>query len=420
MTSRGFNGKKDGPCCRRSGATLGTDVASVSPVSTSSFVDSASCSDARFVILERFCGLKGHEMFCEVERSYIEDGFNLYGLRACVSNFSDCLDLILDRIGPDDSDDSHLTQSACTLYGLIHARYIITAHGLDAMYNKVRRAASWVLGCYQRQPRAQFISCDFQYAAKEFGACPLVQCSGQPVLPVGLKDEMGADTVKIFCPKCTQVYHTPPLRSRANISTGVDGAAFGTTFPHLFLMTFSNLVPDPLPVESSYVPRVFGFRVHLLAQRALPSPEASAPAAAAAAAADAAVTAARKANSTNANNNNNDANQRDLGDEDEKSAQGEDASTTNQPAAAAETVPANNDNNNAAPAAAAPAANTNANAAAGRSRAKGKRGRKEDKATAATTTTTTTATANASGTAVAPTFLMENPAKRRRRGAGNA
>jgi casein kinase II subunit beta len=76
-------------------------------------------------------------MFCEVERSYIEDGFNLYGLRACVSNFSDCLDLILDRIGPDDSDDSHLTQSACTLYGLIHARYIITAHGLDAMYNKV-------------------------------------------------------------------------------------------------------------------------------------------------------------------------------------------------------------------------------------------------------------------------------------------
>jgi hypothetical protein len=87
--------------------------------------------------IQWFCGLKGHEMFCEVERSYIEDGFNLYGLRACVSNFSDCLDLILDRIGPDDSDDSHLTQSACTLYGLIHARYIITAHGLDAMYNKV-------------------------------------------------------------------------------------------------------------------------------------------------------------------------------------------------------------------------------------------------------------------------------------------
>mmetsp|Transcript_3821 Transcript_3821/g.5512 ORF Transcript_3821/g.5512 Transcript_3821/m.5512 type:complete len:374 (+) Transcript_3821:432-1553(+) len=199
--------------------------------------------------IQWFCGLKGHEMFCEVERSYIEDGFNLYGLRACVSNFSDCLDLILDRIGPDDSDDSHLTQNACTLYGLIHARYIITAHGLDAMYNK--------------------------YASKEFGTCPLVQCAGQPVLPLGLRDEMGQDTVKIFCPKCQCVYHPPPVRSRsshhsslgAGGMSGVDGASFGTTFPHLFLMTFSNLVPDPLPADSAYVPRVFGFRVHQSARQ---------------------------------------------------------------------------------------------------------------------------------------------------------
>lgn len=190
--------------------------------------------------IQWFCGLKGHEMFCEVEQAYIEDGFNLYGLRACVPNFSDCLDLMLDRIGPDDSDDPHLTQSACTLYGLIHARYIITAHGLDAMYNK--------------------------YAAKEFGTCPLVQCAGQPVLPVGVKDEVGVDTVKVFCPKCQCVYHPPPIRSRGGCCT-VDGASFGTTFPHLFLMTFGNLVPDGLSLDSIYVPRVFGFRVHQSARQ---------------------------------------------------------------------------------------------------------------------------------------------------------
>jgi len=181
-------------------------------------------------------------MFCKVERSYIEDGFNLYGLRGSVPNFTDCLDLILDRIGPDESDDSHLTQSACTLYSLIHARYIITAHGLDTMYNK--------------------------YANKDFGTCPLIQCCGQPVLPLGLRDEMGVDTVKIFCPKCQNVYHPSPIRYRnsygasINSSSAVDGAAFGTTFAHLFLMTFNNLVPDSLSEESVYVPRVFGFRVH--------------------------------------------------------------------------------------------------------------------------------------------------------------
>ena len=47
----------------------------------------------------------------------------------------------------------------------------------------------------------------------------------------------------------------------------MDGAAFGTTFPHLFLMTFNNLVPDPLPGNSAYIPRVFGFRVHQSAHR---------------------------------------------------------------------------------------------------------------------------------------------------------
>jgi casein kinase II subunit beta len=234
-------------------------------------------------------------MFCEVERSYIEDGFNLYGLRACVSNFSDCLDLILDRIGPDDSDDSHLTQSACTLYGLIHARYIITAHGLDAMYNKVRtepiregpiRRLFALVGAPASLLTIVFLRLfASQYAAKDFGTCPLVQCGSQPVLPVGLKDEMGAETVKIFCPKCNQVFHPPPVRSRPGNASGVDGAAFGTTFPHLFLMTFSNLVPDPLPAESAYVPRVFGFRVYKSAQRRNSSslPGALVPAAAAAA-----------------------------------------------------------------------------------------------------------------------------------------
>ena len=93
---------------------------------------------------------------------------------------------------------------------------------------------------------------------------------------MGLKDEMGADTVKIFCPKCQCVYHPPPIRSRSNGqhgagAAGVDGAAFGTTFPHLFLMTFSNLVPDPLPPNSAYVPRVFGFRVHTSAKQRIPA-----------------------------------------------------------------------------------------------------------------------------------------------------
>ncbi len=115
---------------------------------------------------------------------------------------------------------------------------------------------------------ATFACDNLQYVNKDFGTCPLVQCGNQAVLPVGLRDDMGTDTVKIFCPKCQCVYHPPPIRSRSHHSTddigsaNVDGASFGTTFPHLFLMTFSNLVPERLSAESAYIPRVFGFRVH--------------------------------------------------------------------------------------------------------------------------------------------------------------
>lgn len=40
----------------------------------------------------------------------------------------------------------------------------------------------------------------------------------------------------------------------------IDGAYFGTTFPHLFLMTYGHLKPQK-PAQS-YVPRVFGFKIH--------------------------------------------------------------------------------------------------------------------------------------------------------------
>lgn len=50
------------------------------------------------------------------------------------------------------------------------------------------------------------------------------------------------------------------LLPRFCFRAGVDGAYFGTTFPHLFFMTYKGLVPDP--PEKTFVPRVFGFRVH--------------------------------------------------------------------------------------------------------------------------------------------------------------
>ncbi|KAF6135478.1 hypothetical protein GIB67_015331 [Kingdonia uniflora] len=40
----------------------------------------------------------------------------------------------------------------------------------------------------------------------------------------------------------------------------IDGAYFGTTFPHLFLMSYGQYKPQK-PAQS-YVTKIFGFKVH--------------------------------------------------------------------------------------------------------------------------------------------------------------
>jgi casein kinase II subunit beta len=80
-----------------------------------------------------FCNLTGNQMLCEVERSFIEDSFNLFGLKPYIKDYSKALDIILDRCASQEVESEDLSRTATVLYGLIHARYIITAHGLDNM-----------------------------------------------------------------------------------------------------------------------------------------------------------------------------------------------------------------------------------------------------------------------------------------------
>jgi casein kinase II subunit beta len=94
-----------------------------------------------------------------------------------------------------------------------------------------------------------------KYKNVAFGRCPRVMCSGQSVLPVGQSDVMREASVKIFCPKCNDIYYPRSSRHKS-----LDGAFWGTTFPHLFLMQF----PDYIAPKSkfTYVSKIYGFRVH--------------------------------------------------------------------------------------------------------------------------------------------------------------
>lgn len=180
-----------------------------------------------------FCNLRGNEFFCEVDDDYIQDDFNLCGLSSQVPYYDYALDLILDVESSHGDmfteEQNELVESAAEmLYGLIHARYILTSKGMAAMLEK--------------------------YKNYDFGRCPRVYCCGQPCLPVGQSDIPRTSTVKIYCPRCEDIYYP---RSKYQ---DIDGAYFGTTFPHLFLMTYGHLKPQK--ASQSYVPKVFGFKIH--------------------------------------------------------------------------------------------------------------------------------------------------------------
>ena len=103
-----------------------------------------------------------------------------------------------------------------------------------------------------------FTSQKAKYKANEFGQCPRTLCEKQSALPVGLSDTVSnanQNPVKLYCPRCCELYDHVIAGANA-----VDGAYFGTTFPHLFLLTFREL--RVRPPTAVYCPRVFGFKVH--------------------------------------------------------------------------------------------------------------------------------------------------------------
>ena len=90
-----------------------------------------------------------------------------------------------------------------------------------------------------------------KYKKADFGRCPRVLCQSQPLLPVGLSDIPYEKSVKLYCGRCEDIYS--PKSSRHG---SIDGAYFGTSFPHLLFLVYPNLIPPKSgPVDISLAGR---------------------------------------------------------------------------------------------------------------------------------------------------------------------
>jgi len=82
--------------------------------------------------IESFLSLEGCEFFAKVDMEYIQDRFNLTGLNNEVYQFNHALALILDHLDWEEVSEVYreeLSFAARHLYGLIHARYILSNKG---------------------------------------------------------------------------------------------------------------------------------------------------------------------------------------------------------------------------------------------------------------------------------------------------
>lgn len=198
--------------------------------------DSQTSGEENLSWISWWCAHQGHEYFAEVPEDFIEDDFNMTGLSSICACYREALELILDLEPDEDSfagaaDQEDVEASAEFLYTLIHQRYICSRTGLITMAEK--------------------------YEAGHFGVCPRVMCRKTAVLPVGLSDTPEEENVKLYCPSCLDIYQPPNSRF-----LHIDGAYFGTTFPHLFFMTFPDLLPRLQKEDPTvYTPKIYGFNV---------------------------------------------------------------------------------------------------------------------------------------------------------------
>uniref|UniRef100_A0A0N5BVY2 Casein kinase II subunit beta n=1 Tax=Strongyloides papillosus TaxID=174720 RepID=A0A0N5BVY2_STREA len=195
-------------------------------------------SFVKYNFVERHLSKKCNKWLVKVPDEFFIDKFNLVGIYDIlgIRSLERALSLIMNNNEEiEEHDFTSIEKNASFLYGLVHARYITTPEGLNDMKKK--------------------------YVKKDFGRCLKVSCFNQPMLPIGLHDTPSHEEVKMYCPKCEDVFHPEAESEIEDEDEGLsedgsedsyyyinesfcDGAFFGTGFPQFFFFQFPSLRPN--------------------------------------------------------------------------------------------------------------------------------------------------------------------------------
>ena len=161
-----------------------------------------------------------HSWLVDIDDYFLQSTVSYYGLNTLVPHCSRATAVIKGR--PVDLSSltrdqvERLAASCRRLYGLLHQRFITSEDGIGKLYKKYQRGV--------------------------YGKCPRVACKGHHVIPMGMSIEPDEGTVKLWCPKCHDVY---------NCASKLDGAYFGPDIPVMFHKM--NQIPLRFKAESDFL-----------------------------------------------------------------------------------------------------------------------------------------------------------------------
>lgn len=182
--------------------------------------------------IKQFVTHPNNQWFIEIEDTWAGDWFNQHGISDQFEDFDKAVALMTDKKGKEFREISReelqrIHQQAVKIYGLLHARYIVQPNGLKLMKKK--------------------------FDQNIFGKCPRYACGGCKLIPMGQTFRIRRHSVKLFCPMCCDIYKAPSYPV-------IDGAYFGPSFPHVFVMEYHDEL-DKSEFFKKFELRAFGFRI---------------------------------------------------------------------------------------------------------------------------------------------------------------
>ena len=160
-------------------------------------------------------------IFVEVDHNFLVSESMNPDIQKAVNNFEKARTVLLgkrtEKIDPVERD-------ALDIYGLVHARYLLTEAGMQKMIKKRNQG--------------------------KFPKCPRLLCKKCTCVPVGIDKDT---TVKMFCPNCTDVYDCKDYE--------LEGRYFGKEWVHMLMKKHPEIVENER--AEMYEPRVYGYRVYL-------------------------------------------------------------------------------------------------------------------------------------------------------------